>query len=122
MGGLTVNRAIQVRITGDGRFQARRLDGLPLTEQDKAEARRIAVEGQGADPTEGRLIAVKICSQVLDACIWFSFDPDFKPDDDEPLAVFYDHEVQFLRNKTVEQLKEIHQWKLTVGSGARIRQ
>jgi hypothetical protein len=68
------------------------------------------------------LAAVKICSQVLDACIWFSFDPDFKPDDDEPLAVFYDHEVQFLRNKTVEQLKEIHQWKLTVGSGARIRQ
>jgi hypothetical protein len=79
-------------------------------------------EATPPDVTEGRIIAVKICSHVLDACIWFSFDPDFKPGDDEPLAVFYDHEVQFLRNKTVEQLKEIHQWKLTVGPGARIRQ
>jgi hypothetical protein len=26
--------------------------------------------------SEGRIIAVKICSHVLDACIWFSFDPD----------------------------------------------
>jgi hypothetical protein len=120
MGGLTVKGGIQVRITGDGRFQARRLDGLPLTDQDKAEARRVAVKP--SDPTDGKIIAVKICSHVLDACIWFSFDPEFKPDEDEALAVFYDHELQFLRTKTVEQLKEIHQWKLTFGPGARVRQ
>jgi hypothetical protein len=74
------------------------------------------------DVSEGRIIAVKICSHVLDACTWFSFDPDFKPNDDEQLVVFYDDELAFLRNKTVEQLKKIHQWKLTFGSGARVRQ
>jgi hypothetical protein len=77
---------------------------------------------QHIDPTEGRIIAVKICSHVLDACIWFSFDPKFKPDDDEPLAVFYSDEIPFICDKTVEQLKEIHQWKLTFGPGARVRQ
>jgi hypothetical protein len=70
---------------------------------------------------DGRIIAVKICSRVLDACIWFSFDPDFKPDD-EPLTVFYADEIPFLSAKTTDQLKEIHQWKLRVGPGARVRQ
>ena len=74
------------------------------------------------DPTEGRIIAVKICSPVLDACIWLIFDPDFKPDADEELAVFYDHELEFLRDKTVEQLKEIHRWKITFGPSTRVRQ
>ena len=84
-----------------------------------------APDQSAAEPkfiSEGRIIAVKICSHVLDACIWFSFDPDFKPDADEELAVFYDHELEFLRNKTVEQLKEIHQWKLTFGPGAHVGQ
>jgi hypothetical protein len=74
------------------------------------------------DPTEGRIIAVKICSHVLDACIWFSFDPDFKPDDDERLAVFYSDEIPFIADKTVDQLKEIHAWKLAFGPGTRVRQ
>jgi hypothetical protein len=74
------------------------------------------------DVSEGRIIAVKICSHVLDACIWFSFDPDFKPDDDEQLAVFYMDEIPFLSDKTVEQLREYHQWKLTFGPGTRVRQ
>jgi hypothetical protein len=71
---------------------------------------------------DGRIIAVKICSRVLDACIWLSFDPEFKPDDDEPLTVFYADEIPFLSGKTTDQLKEIHQWKLRVGPGARVRQ
>ena len=75
-----------------------------------------------ADPTEGRIIAVKICSHVLDACIWFSFDPDFKPDDDEQLAVFYADEIPFICDKTTEQLKEIHAWKLAFGPGTRVGQ
>ena len=75
-----------------------------------------------ADVTEGRLIAVKICSHVLDACIWFSFDPDFKPDNDESLAVFYADEIPFISDKTIDQLREIHEWKLTFGPGARVRQ
>jgi hypothetical protein len=59
---------------------------------------------------------------VLDACIWFSFDPDFKPNDGEQLAVFHADEIPFIADKTPEQLKEIHQWKLTVGPGMRVRQ
>jgi hypothetical protein len=73
--------------------------------------------------TDSQIIAVKICSPILDACIWFSFDPDFKPDtDDESLAVFYSDEIPFLADKTPAQLKEIHQWKLTFGPGTRVRQ
>jgi hypothetical protein len=72
--------------------------------------------------SEGRIIAVKICSHVLDACIWLAFDPDFKPDDDEQLAVFYDHEIPILRNRTAGQLKEYHQWKLKFGHGTRVGQ
>lgn len=79
-------------------------------------------ESTPLDVTEGRLIAVKICSHILDACIWLSFENDFKPDQDEPLAVFYAREIPSLKNKTVEQLKEIHQWKLKFGPGARVGQ
>jgi hypothetical protein len=68
-----------------------------------------------ADPMDGRIIAVKICSHVLDACIWFSFDPDFEPDVDEPLAIFYSEEIPFLCQKTPEQLHDIHRWKLEFG-------
>ena len=91
-----------------------KLKRLEQTERDP--------ESTPPDVMDGRIIAVKICSHVLDACIWFSFDPDFRPDDDEQLAVFYDHELDFLRNKTVEQLKKIHQSKLSFGPGTRVRQ
>lgn len=74
------------------------------------------------DLTDGKIIAVKICSRVLDADIWFSFDPDFKPDDDEQLAVFYSDEIPFICDKTAEQLKEIHAWKLAFGPGTRVGQ
>jgi hypothetical protein len=79
-------------------------------------------QAAGSDPTEGRVIAVKICSHVLDACIWLSFDPDFKSDDDEPLAVFYADEIPFLSEKTTAQLREIHQWKLRFGPGTPVKQ
>jgi hypothetical protein len=97
---------------------------------EKARARLKQIEPKQAacpeppitDLTEGRIIAVKICSHVLDACIWFSFDPDFKPDDDEQLVIFYAEEIPFLSDKTTEQLRKIHQWKLTFGSQTFVRQ
>jgi hypothetical protein len=69
---------------------------------------------------EPRIPAIKICSRLLDACVWLAFDESFQPDPDEPLAVFYDHEIPILRDKTPEQLKRIHEIKL-VFPGSRVR-
>src|SRR5882724_8365255 len=52
-----------------------------------------------ADPTVGRIVAVKIASSVLDVDIWLAFKDDFKPDEGEPLAVFYPDELPFLATK-----------------------
>jgi hypothetical protein len=65
------------------------------------------------DPTEGRVIAYLIASEVLGADIWFALDDSFKPDDG--LAVFYPDELSFLATKDAETLKEIHKNKLTFG-------
>jgi hypothetical protein len=62
------------------------------------------------DITEGPIIAVEICSNVIEAHIWLAFDDDFNPGDG--LAVFYDHELEYLKTKTPEQLRQIHQTKL----------
>ena len=88
---------LEVRVLDDGVIQGRRKDRRRMTAEDRLAAQNLAQSGQQeikkdeppANPTDGKIIAVKICSRVLDACIWFSFDPDFKPDDDEQLAVFY---------------------------------
>jgi len=70
--------------------------------------------------TEGEIIAVEICSTILQAHIWFAFDDDFNPDDGQ--AVFYAHELPFLRGKKPEQLREILKVKLAFGPGSRVRQ
>ena len=63
---------IEVRKLPDGRLQARRLDGRPLTQEDREHARRKAsLETVSPDPTEGRIVAVLIASEVLGADIWF---------------------------------------------------
>ena len=62
------------------------------------------------DPTEGRIIAVEICSNILEAHIWLAFDEDFNPNDGQ--AVFFADELGFLKAKDVETLKEIHKVKL----------
>lgn len=62
------------------------------------------------DPTEGRIIAVEICSNILEAHIWLAFDKDFNPNDGQ--AVFFADELAFLKAKDVETLKEIHKVKL----------
>jgi hypothetical protein len=77
---------------------------------------------QPIDPTEGPIVAVKIASTVFEADIWLAFDEGFKPDEGEPLAVFYVHELPLLGEKTSEQLREIHKVKLALGPGSRVRQ
>jgi hypothetical protein len=62
------------------------------------------------DISEGRIIAVEICSNVLGAHIWLAFDDDFKPGDGQ--AVYYADELPFLATKDAEQLKGIHKAKL----------
>jgi hypothetical protein len=81
--------------------------------------------GTGADSVDqiveqGRIIAVEISSTVLEADIWFALADDFDPQDGK--AVFYAHELEFLRTKTAEQLREIHKVKLSFGPGSRVRQ
>lgn len=98
------------------------LDTARKAKEEFRKARRGGQNEPVADPMDGRIISVKICSHVLDACIWFSFDPNFKPNVDEPLAVFYSEEIPFLCQKTPEQLRDIHRWKLEFGPGARVRQ
>jgi len=65
-----------------------------------------------SDPTEGRIIAYLIATEVLGADIWLSFRNDFKPDESEPLAVFYADEIWIVAQKTPEQLRELHKVKL----------
>ena len=57
-----------------------------------------------ADLTEGRIVAVKIASTVLDADIWFVLQEPFEIDDG--LAVFYPEELRFLATKNAETLRD----------------
>ena len=72
------------------------------------------------DLEAGEIIAVEIASEVLGAEIWLSFRNDFNPQDGK--AVFYAHELPLLKDKTSEQLREIHRVKLAFGAGSRLRQ
>ena len=68
----------------------------------------------------GEIVAVLICSKVLQAHIWLAFEDDFDPQDGQ--AVFYPVELPMLREKTPEQLREIHRVKLAGRPGARVRE
>jgi hypothetical protein len=95
----------------------RALDGL--------HASKDAIKAQPSlslDLSEGPVIAVKICSHVLDACVWVAFDENFKPDDDEPLAVFYAREIPLLKDKTADELRQIHRIKLSAFPGSKVVQ
>jgi hypothetical protein len=74
---------------------------------------------QRPDATEGQIVAVEICSEVLQAHIWLAFDKSFDPKDGQ--AVFYAHELPMLKDKTAEQLREIHKVKLAFGPGSKVR-
>ena len=63
--------------------------------------------------------AVKITSTVLNDDIWLILDREFIPHDG--LAVYYAEEIPLLKGKSLEDLKLIHQTKLTF-PGARVAQ
>jgi hypothetical protein len=114
-----MNSALEIRKTPDGRVQARRIDGKPLSAADREEARRMAVIEElppRAWVVEevrdgGNLKAVKICSAVLQDHLWLIIDRRFEPKDG--LAIYYAEELPELGTKTPEQLREIHNVKLT---------
>ena len=110
---------LEVKKTADGRVLARRKDGQPLTPADREQACRMAItERFPSDITAGGIVAVQICSAVLDAHIWIAFADDFNPGDGR--AVFFPDEICFLKGKSQETLKDIHNIKLQLGG--RIRQ
>jgi hypothetical protein len=117
-----VSQILEIRRTPEGKIQARRKDGRPLTPKDKEEANRLAAQlttAPTADITKGRIIAVEICSDVLEAHIWLAFDDDVKANDGQ--AVFYADELPFLATKDADTLREFHKVKLAF-PGSRVRQ
>lgn len=113
-----MNAAIEIRKTADGRIQARRLDGNPLTRKDREEARLLAVGEElpsrawvAEEIRDGETLkAVKICSALLEDHLWLILDPSFEPRDS--LAVYYPEELPLLKTKTPEDLWAIHKAKL----------
>jgi hypothetical protein len=113
-----VNAGIEIRKNLDGRIQARRLDGKPLTSEDREKARRMAVIEQlppracvAEEIRDGNsLRAVKICSAVLQDHLWLILDRGFEPKDG--LAIYYPEELAILKTKNPEELREIHKAKL----------
>jgi len=88
----------------------------------KAEARLKKTALVTNDISEGPIVAVEICSNVLEAHIWLAFRDDFEPGDGQ--AIFYPDEIEFLKSKDAETLKAIHRVKLAMGgrTGGRVRQ
>jgi len=70
---------------------------------------------------QGDIIAVLICSEVLEAEIWFSLRDDWKPDPGDQRAVFFASKLPLLRTKTPTELRAIHKVKLT-WPGSKVRQ
>jgi hypothetical protein len=101
--------------------EAESLGGVPLPKNtgNTGNTGNRPIEHTVADPTEGRIVAVEICSNILEAHIWLAFDDSFKADDG--LAVFYADELPFLASKDAATLREIHKVKLAFGGG-RVRQ
>lgn len=110
---------LEVKQTPDGKILARRKDGLPLTPEDREEAKSLAGEvvtlphaWVAEEIRDGQsLRAVKICSAFLEDHFWLILDRGFEPKDG--LAIYYPEELPTLRTKTVQELREIHRVKLT---------
>jgi hypothetical protein len=74
-----VRSEIEVRRLADGRLQAKRLDGRPLTDEDRELARQLAIQNPNkTDIAEGSVIAVLIDSPIV-GLLWFAFDDAFSP-------------------------------------------
>ena len=74
-----------------------------------------AIEVHEAETIQG----VKIASTVLNDDIWLILDRAFIPHDG--LAAYYPEEIPLLKNKTPEDIREIHKVKL-VFPGCRVIQ
>lgn len=122
-----MNATIEIRKTDDGAILARRVDGKPLTPEDKEQAKRLAIIDDlpprawvVEEIRDGeKLKAVKICSEPLEDHLWLVFDRSYQPTDG--LAIYYPEELAELGTKTPEQLREIHKVKL-VFPGCRVIQ
>src|SRR5215831_11771782 len=98
----------------DGNVAARRGDSLPLTETDWTHVYQcfqnlpspptmpipIPVAPTQAGGTKGRIMAMEICSEILQAHIWLAFDDLFDPKDGQ--AIFYASELKFLKIKDAD--------------------
>ena len=118
---------LEVRRRENGKIEARRKDGSPLTAQDHIDAKRLAAAVSSLprawiveEIRDGqKLKAVKICSALLEDDLYLLFDRSFRPTDG--LAIYYAEEIPLLKGKTPQQLREIHKTKL-VFPGARVIQ
>lgn len=114
--------AIQIKKLPDGRILARRADGRPPTEADRAEAQRLAqkIELPAVDQAiDDQTIAVLIDSTVLGSPIWFSLRDGWAPDEAGNIPIFYASELPALRQKTPEQLRSIFNVKRSFGGMVR---
>ena len=116
-----MSQVLEVRKTPDGKVFAKRKDGHPLTPEDREAAKRLALsDTEALEVQEGETIqGVKIASSILGDEIWLILDRSFVPPDG--LACYYAEEIPLLRDKTQEELREIHNVKLAF-PGARIIQ
>ena len=69
---------------------------------------------------DGEIIAVEVCSAVLETHIWLAFDDGFDPGDGIP--IFYADELELLKNKPVATLRKIYETKKSFGKRTRVRQ
>ena len=74
--------------------------------EDDLRTKGRVLEVQEADTIQ----AVKICSLVLQDEIWLILDHSFIPHDG--LACYYAEEIPLLRDRTPEEIQEIHKVKL----------
>jgi hypothetical protein len=122
-----MSQVLELKMTPEGQLLARRRDGQPLTPKDREEAKRLATEvvtipraWVAETIRDGdTLTAVKICSAILEDHLWLIMDRGFQPRDE--LAIYYPEELEFLKTKTIEELKAVHRTKL-VFPGARVVQ
>ena len=112
---------LEVKRTPDGRTLARRIDGRPLTPEDREKARQMIQTQEDLTPIRawivqkvrgenGGLRAVLICSAVLEDHLWLILDREFISHDG--LARYYAEEIPLLRDRTPEEIQKIHKAKL----------
>ena len=110
---------LDIKRTPEGKLLARRKDGLPLTPEDREEAKLLAqaeetplrawvIEEVYGD--DGKLRAVLICSALLHDDFWVVWDRSFEPKDN--LVIYFGEELSLLKTKTPKEIVEIHKYKL----------